>query len=99
MMTRLSLLRNDPDDARAIFLKARQGDVDAEYGMGLIYAEGRGVPIDNAKAYFWLSQACIQGDAEARLLRNIIARDMTDAEYDQARWMCTQADFIGRIEL
>lgn len=98
MLERMTLLRNDPDDARRLFERARTGDVDAQYALGLSYAEGRGVAIDEARAYFWLSQACDQGDAEANLLRNIVARDMSQDAFDQARRMCDTPDYIRRIE-
>ena len=39
----LTLLRNDPEVAEEFLRAATQGDVDEQYGMGLIYAEGRGV--------------------------------------------------------
>ncbi|BAZ94128.1 hypothetical protein TspCOW1_09200 [Thiohalobacter sp. COW1] len=98
MLERMSLLRNDPDDARRLFERARTGDVDAQYALGLSYAEGRGVAINEAKSYFWLSQACAQGDAEANILRNIVARDMSETDFQQARRLCDTPDYIRRIE-
>lgn len=98
MLERMTLLRNDPDDARRLFNLARTGDVDAQYALGLSYAEGRGVQIDEARAYFWLSQACDQNDAEARVLRNIVARDMSQHSFEQARRMCDTPGYIQRIE-
>lgn len=53
----LVLLRNDPDVAEEFLRDAKCGEVDAQYGMGLIYAEGRGVPQDEAKSFFWLTMA------------------------------------------
>lgn len=99
MLERMSLLRNDPDDARRLYEQARTGNVDAQYALGLSYAEGRGVAIDAARAYFWLSQACAQDDAEAQVLRNIVARDMSQDSFEQARRMCDTPDYIQRIEL
>ncbi|MAT66442.1 MAG: hypothetical protein CMN57_12460 [Gammaproteobacteria bacterium] len=95
----MSLLRNDPEAARRLFERARRGDVDAQYALGLSYAEGRGVAIDDARAYFWLSQACAQGDGEARILRNIVARDMSEDAFQQARRMCDTPDYMQHIEL
>ena len=47
----LILLRNDPDEALRLLAEAEQGDLDAQYAMGLIYAEGRGLPQDEARAF------------------------------------------------
>ncbi len=81
----LVLLRNDPSKVPAILEAALRGEVDAQYALGLVYAEGRGVPIDMAQAHYWLSQAVDQGDRDAELLRNIIGSQMTDDEYEAAK--------------
>jgi TPR repeat protein len=81
----LILLRNDPSKVARIREAAERGEVDAQYAMGLIYAEGRGVEIDLAQAHFWLSLAIAQGDRDADLLRNIIGSQMTDAEFESAK--------------
>jgi TPR repeat protein len=81
----LILLRNDPAKVPAIRERAVEGDVDAQYAMGLIYAEGRGVEIDLAQSHYWLSLAVEQGDKDANLLRNIVGSQMTDAEYAAAK--------------
>ena len=46
----LILLRNDPSKVPPIRERASRGEADAQYAMGLIYAEGRGVEIDLAQA-------------------------------------------------
>ena len=81
----LILLRNDPSKVAPIRDAAERGEMDAQYAMGLIYAEGRGVEIDLARAHFWLSLAIAQGDTDADQLRNIVGSQMTDAEFDSAR--------------
>ncbi len=45
---------------------AEQGDADAQYNLGLMYDEGRGVPEDDAEAVKWYRKAAEQGDAEAQ---------------------------------
>ena len=45
---------------------AEQGDVDAQYNLGNMYAKGRGVRQDNAQAVQWFRKAAEQGDAEAQ---------------------------------
>ena len=81
----LILLRNDPSKVQLIRDLAQRGEMDAQYAMGLIYAEGRGVEIDLAQAHYWLSLAIDQGDQDADLLRNIIGSRMTDLEYAAAK--------------
>jgi TPR repeat protein len=81
----LILLRNDPSKVGAVREAAERGEVDAQYALGLIYAEGRGVTIDLAQAHYWLSLAVEQGDRDADLLRNIVGSQMTDEEYAAAK--------------
>lgn len=81
----LILLRNDPSKVPSIRDRAQKGEMDAQYAMGLIYAEGRGVEIDLVQSHYWLSLAVHQGDRDAELLRNIVGSRMTDAEFTAAK--------------
>lgn len=81
----LILLRNDPTKVERIRKAAERGEMDAQYAMGLIYAEGRGVEIDLAQAHYWLSLAIAQGDRDADQLRNIVGSQMSDAEFAAAK--------------
>ena len=46
--------------------KAEQGDVQAQYNLGIMYETGRGVPQDETEAVRWYRLAAEQGDAEAQ---------------------------------
>ena len=81
----LTLLLNDPEVAEEFLRAATQGDVDAQYGMGLIYAEGRGVEQDEAKSFYWLTCAVEQGDSGAEVLRKVVAAGMTEEQFVRAR--------------
>ena len=59
--------------------------------FGLIYAEGRGVEPDLVQAYFWLTCAVEQGDRDAEVLRRIVAAQMSDGEFAEARRLLTLA--------
>lgn len=83
-LSHLSLLRNDPQAAADVLEHALAGDTDAQFAAGLIYAEGRGVPIDLVQSFFWLTQAVEKGDADAERLRNVVGSQMTEGEYQQA---------------
>jgi len=50
-----------PPQLAALRDKAENGNVIAEYNLGLAYANGEGVPVDVAEAYVWLSLATEQG--------------------------------------
>ncbi|MGB0723526.1 MAG: tetratricopeptide repeat protein [Gammaproteobacteria bacterium] len=80
-LRQLQLLRNDPELVETVRPFAEQGYADAQYAMGLIYAEGRGVSEDPARAHYWLTLAVEQGDTEADLLRNIVGAHMTEEQY------------------
>ncbi len=46
---------------------AGQGDADAQYALGVMYEDGRGVPQDSAEAVKWYRLAAEQGDAGAQI--------------------------------
>lgn len=81
----LVLLRNDPSKVPRIQEAAERGEVDAQYAMGLVCAEGRGVPVDLALAHYWLSLAVEQGDRDAERLREVVGMQMTDEQYETAK--------------
>lgn len=81
----LNLLRNDPQAAARLIAEAESGDMDAQYAAGLVYAEGRGVELDLVQAYYWLTRAFEQGDADAEKLRFYVAAEMQDSEFAEAR--------------
>ena len=45
---------------------AEQGDADAQYNLGVMHAEGKGVPRDDRMAAQWYRRAAEQGDASAQ---------------------------------
>ena len=47
-------------------LRAEQDDVEAQYILGVMYAEGRDVPQDDAEAGAWFHRAAEQGHASAQ---------------------------------
>mgnify|MGYP001609391444 CR=1 FL=1 len=96
-LTALTLLRNDPAVAEEFLPAATRGDVAAQYGMGLIYAEGRGVEQDNAKSFYWLTRAVEQGDKGADVLRKVVATGMTAEQYARAE-LLLQEDRLVRIQ-
>ena len=45
---------------------AEQGDADAQFNLGFLYAKGEGVPQDHAEAVKWYRLAAEQGNAQAQ---------------------------------
>jgi TPR repeat protein len=81
-LSQLMLLRNDPDLFVRVHEEALGGDIDAQYALGLMYAEGRGVEQDDVTAYVWLTIAVDRGDQDAELLRSIVASNLSSEQID-----------------
>ncbi len=59
---------------------AEQGNPPDQYNLGLMYANGRGVPRDYVQAHLWANLAAAQGHELARKARDIVAKKMTPAQ-------------------
>ena len=55
------------DDLDTVRQAADQGDAEAQYNRGLMYANGQGVPEDDAEAVRWYRLSADQGFADAQL--------------------------------
>ncbi|TGV06746.1 sel1 repeat family protein [Alcaligenaceae bacterium 429] len=56
------------ENAREWFEKAaEQGLAQAQFSLGVMYDQGRGVPQNDAKAFEWYEKAAQQGDVDAQL--------------------------------
>ena len=55
--------QTEPQDVEAFRLAAEQGDAEAQYKLGVIYSEGKGVPQDAGEAVRWYWLAADQGHA------------------------------------
>ncbi len=64
---------------------ARRGNADAQYNLGVMYGNGRGVPKDYVQAHLWYNLAAAQGTELARKNRDIIAEKMTPAQMAEAQ--------------
>jgi hypothetical protein len=72
--------------ARLCRLKAAQGDHDAEFDLGVMLREGRGVEKDNEQAVQWFRRAATQGHSRAQFSLGLmlqegqgVAKDLTEA--------------------
>jgi hypothetical protein len=85
-----------PSEAIDWYKKAvRQGSLDAATNIGLMYAQGRGIPRDHAEALTWLRRAAEGGDAIAQYnLALLYARGNGIPKNDQesVRWLTAAAE-------
>ncbi len=65
--------------------KAEQGDVGAQYNLGLMYANGQGVIQDDVMAHMYWNVAAVSGDKAAAKNRGIIAKRMTPSQLEKAQ--------------
>jgi len=83
-LANLALYRNDPELAQDLADNALLGDRNAQYALGLIYIEGRGIKPNPIESYAWLTAAILQGDEDAFLLRNMVSELLTLSEIEEA---------------
>ncbi|MDE0835771.1 MAG: tetratricopeptide repeat protein [Akkermansiaceae bacterium] len=57
---------NNKVERQSIKERAEQGDADAQCNLGVMYANGEGVPEDDAEAVKWFRKAAEQGHADAQ---------------------------------
>ncbi|MGD9538722.1 MAG: tetratricopeptide repeat protein [Alphaproteobacteria bacterium] len=84
-------MRRDFEGARAIWLElAEAGDAMAQAWMGSLYANGEGVPVDDAKAFSWYLRSAEAGNPQAQanvgtfyIMGKGVARDDAEA----IRWL------------
>jgi hypothetical protein len=57
-----------------------EGTPDQLLQLGLMYANGRSVPVDMIEAHKWFNLAAMRGNAAARQYREDIASELSKAE-------------------
>jgi TPR repeat protein len=71
-------------------LGANRGDALAQTKLGIMYDDGEGVPKDKVQAYKWVSLAATNGDKSAPMLRDILAKGMTEAQITKAKKLASE---------
>ena len=64
---------------------ALKGLVDAQYNLGVMYANGQGVVQDYVAAHMWFNLAAAQGDKDAVKSRGIEEQKMTAQQIAEAQ--------------
>ena len=70
-------------------LEAEQGDAGVQYNLGVMYANGRGVPQDHQEAVKWYRLAAEQGNADAQNslgLRYFIGSGVPQDHQEAVKW-------------
>ncbi|MBF0159411.1 MAG: sel1 repeat family protein [Magnetococcales bacterium] len=78
-----------------IIANAGQGDVDAQFILGAMYAMGQGVPHDHHEAVRWFHKAAEQGDPDAQRKLGMIYYHGQGVEQDRqaaVRWFRLAAE-------
>ena len=67
-------------------MAAEQGDAKAQFGLGVMYATGEGIPKDYIQAYAWVNIGAAQiGDEESGEFLETIAEEMTASAITKAQ--------------
>jgi TPR repeat protein len=83
---------SDPSMASFWYMKAAEkGHRSAQARLGLMYGLGLAVAADAARAFYWLTLAARQGDAQAALLVARLSGEMDEADMARARALFEQA--------
>ena len=92
------------DSIEALRTRANAGDAGAQYNLGVMYDNGRGVPEDDVEAAAWYRKAAEQGYAAAQFnlgLSYINGRGVPQDDVEAYKWFnlaTTYADAKGQRE-
>ena len=75
-------LPKDLESAKAL---AEKGDARAQYNLGSMYEEGKGVPKDVVTAYAWYNIAAANGDEYAKKTKDDLAKRITLDQISKAQ--------------
>ena len=64
---------------------AEQGTLDAQYNLGVMYFEGRGVAKDYVQAYMWFNLVAAKGDDYGKKGRDLVEKKMTPTQVEKAQ--------------
>ena len=88
-------LGQDPDWITETHRLAEQGDAEAQFNLGFMYANGEGIPQDDAEAVRWFRLAAEQGHAEGQHSLGAMyyrGRGVREDDAEAARWYRLAAD-------
>ncbi len=100
---------NDVSTA-ALQTQAAQGDAKAQFDLGWMYLNGKGMPQDYTKAWDWFEKAAAQGDVKAQYVLGGLYSDWPSVRQSNvkglmwlniatARLMGTEQQEVAKIEI
>ena len=66
-------------------MAAEQGDVTAQYSLGVMYSSVKGVPQDYVQAHMWFNLAAAQNMPSLGRERDVLAKQMTPDQIAEAQ--------------
>jgi TPR repeat protein len=69
---------------------ANEGNARAQFGLGVMYNNGRGVAQDYVRAHMWFNLSASRGDTEAAENRSIVENEMTLEQIAEAQKLARQ---------
>lgn len=70
-------------------MAASQGDPFAQHNLGLMYEEGSGTAQDYIRSHMWSNLSAAQGDKDAVVNRNNVAKLMTPQQIAEAQQLAS----------
>ena len=77
---------------------AEQGYANAQFKLGLMYAQGTGIPVNGVYAYMWGNLGALNGNENGGKLRDYLATQMTPADISTANKLareCVRKKYKG----
>jgi hypothetical protein len=78
---------------------AENDNGDAQYDLGVLYANGRGVPQDYILAHMWLNLSAAKGDQQASEARRTVAAQMSPEQLAEAQKLAREWKPVGHRAL
>ena len=75
---------------KSFTLSAEQGDAYAQYSLGYLYENGRGVIQDNVRAHMWYNIAASSGNKNAAKTRDLVTIQMSPSQIEKAQDLARQ---------
>jgi uncharacterized protein len=82
--------QNEAEALKLLQRAAAQKNAEAQYLLGRIYWEGRGVQRDRVQAHMWFNLAAAQGHAGAVSMRKVAATEMDQNQLVEAQRLAVQ---------
>ena len=88
-------MNEHPGNVAALRARAERGNAQAQYRIGVLYSDGRGVPQDEAEATAWISMAAESGYPDAQCCMGVKCEHGIGVPRDFVRavaWYCRAAE-------